>query len=231
MDLDLANAEQKQIHSLLCGLIAPRPIAWITSMNAAGELDAAPFSAFNYVGMDPPIVAVGIANRPGTDAIAKQTAENIRSTGEFVINVVNEAVAEAMNFTAIDFPPEIKALKIGGLKTESSLLVRVPRIAAAPASLECREVMTLEIGRNRIVLGQVLAIHVKDEFIDPTGHYISAEELHAIGRMNGLGAYVKTRDAFLQIPRMTYADWQQQTPTKQGSGTCPPNHLINHGQE
>ena len=209
MELNLANAERKQIYSLLCGLIAPRPIAWITSLNAAGQLDAAPFSAFNYVGMDPPIVAVGIANKPGPDPVAKQTAQNIRSTGEFVVNVVNEAVAETMNFTAIDFPPEIKVLKIAALKTEPSLIVKVPRLAAAPASLECREVMTLEIGRNRIVLGQVVGIHVKDEFIDPTGHYIRAEELHAIGRMNGLGAYVKTRDAFYQIPRVTYAVWQQ----------------------
>lgn len=208
MELNLANANQKQIYSLLGGLIAPRPIAWITSMNAAGQLDAAPFSAFNYVGMDPPIVAVGIANQPGPSKIAKQTAQNIRSTGEFVVNVVNEAVAETMNFTAIDFPPEIKVLQLAALKTEPSLIVKVPRIAAAPASLECREVMTLEIGRNRIVLGQVVAIHVDDKFVDETGHYIRAEELHAIGRMNGLGAYVKTRDAFLQIPRVNYADWR-----------------------
>jgi len=186
---------------LLCGLIAPRPVAWITSINPAGQLDAAPFSAFNYVGMDPPIVAVGIANEPGPGAI--------RNKGEFVVNVVNEAVAETMNFTAIDFPPEIKDLEIGALKTEPSLIVKVPRIAASPASLECRELMTMEIGRNRIILGQVVAVHVKDEFIDQTGHYIRAEELHAIGRMNGLGAYVKTRDAFFSIPRVTYAECQK----------------------
>jgi flavin reductase (DIM6/NTAB) family NADH-FMN oxidoreductase RutF len=221
MELNLANVERKQIYSLLCGLIAPRPIAWITSLNAAGQLDAAPFSAFNYVGMDPPIVAVGIANKPGSDPVAKQTAQNIRSTGEFVVNVVNEAVAETMNFTAIDFPPEIKVLKIAALKTEPSLIVKVPRLAAAPASLECREVMTLEIGRNRIVLGQVVGIHVKDEFIDPTGHYIRAEQLHAIGRMNGLGAYVKTRDAFLQIPRVTYADWQLEAQKTKASEGAP----------
>jgi len=209
MELNLANATQKQIHSLLNGLVAPRPIAWITSLNAAGQFDAAPFSAFNYMGMEPPIVAVGIANQPGPGTIAKQTAQNIRNTGEFVINVVNEAVAETMNFTAIDFPPEIKAFEIATLKTEPSLIVKAPRIAAAPASMECREVITMEIGRTRIILGQVVAIHVKDEFIDQNGHYIRAEELHAIGRMNGLGAYVKTRDAFLHIPRVTYADWQQ----------------------
>ena len=215
MDLNLANATKKQIYSLLGGLVAPRPIAWITSLNDAGQLNAAPFSAYNYMGMDPPIVAVGIANEPGPGTTPKHSAQNIRTTGEFVVNVVNEVVAETMNFTAIDFPPEIKALEIADLKTEPSLIVKVPRIAASPASLECREIMTVEIGHNRIILGQVLAIHVKDEFIDQTGHYIRAEELHAIGRMNGLGAYVKTKDAFFHIPRMTFTDWQQQDKEQQ----------------
>jgi len=215
MDLNLANATTKQIYSLLGGLVAPRPIAWITSLNDAGQLNAAPFSAYNYMGMDPPIVALGIANEPGPGTTPKHSAQNIRTTGEFVVNVVNEVVAETMNFTAIDFPPEIKALEIADLKTEPSLIVKVPRIAASPASLECREIMTVEIGHNRIILGQVLAIHVKDEFIDQTGHYIRAEELHAIGRMNGLGAYVKTKDAFFHIPRMTYTDWQRQDKEQQ----------------
>jgi len=210
MEINLADADRKQIYSLLCGLIAPRPIAWVTSMNAAGQVDAAPFSAFNYMGLEPPIVSIGISHPPGPGAIVKQTAKNIRETGEFVVNVVNEAVAEAMNFTAIDFPPAVKASQIATLKTEPSLIIKVPRITAAPASLECREVTTIEIGRNRIILGRVVAIHVKDEFIDPSGHYIRAEELHAIGRMNGLGAYVKTRDAFINIPRVNYADWQKQ---------------------
>ena len=209
MELNLANANQKQIHSLLNGLVAPRPIAWITSLNAAGQFDAAPFSAFNYMGMEPPIVAVGIANKPGPGTIAKQTAQNIRNTGEFVINVVNEAVAEAMVVTAVDFPPEINELEITHLKTEPSLLVKVPRIAAAPASLECREITTMEIGRSRVVLGQVVAIYVKDEFVDQAGPYIRAEELHAVGRMNGLSAYVKTRGAFFQIPRMNYEEWKR----------------------
>ncbi len=105
-------------------------------------------------------------------------------------------------------------MEITTLKTEPSLIVKVPRIAAAPASLECREVMTMEIGRNRVIVGQVVAVHVKNEFVDRSGHYIRAEELHALGRMNGLDAYVKTRNAFISIPRMTYADWQQK-PVKQ----------------
>lgn len=210
MDLNIATADTKQIYNMLIGLVAPRPIAWITSMNLDGQLNAAPFSAYNYMGMDPPIVAVGVGNRPGPGAIAKDTALNIRNTGEFVINVVNEGVAEAMNITASDFPPAINELDITHLKTEPSLLVKVPRIAAAPASLECREITTMEIGRSRVVLGQVVAIHVKDEFIDQAGPYIRVEELHAVGRMNGLGSYVKTREAFFHMQRMTYEEWQQQ---------------------
>ena len=208
MDLNLANANTRQIYNLLIGLVAPRPIAWITSMNQAGQLNAAPFSAYNYMGIDPPIVAVGIANRPGPGAVGKDTAHNIRSTGEFVINVVNEALAESMNISAVDFPPEINELEVAHLATEPSMIVKVPRIAAAPASLECREITTMEIGRSRVILGQVVAIHVKDEFVDLTGPYIRANELHAIGRMNGLGAYVKTKDAFFNIPRMTYDEWK-----------------------
>jgi flavin reductase (DIM6/NTAB) family NADH-FMN oxidoreductase RutF len=215
MDLNLAEASPKQIYNLLIGLVAPRPIAWITSMNLGGQLNAAPFSAFNYMGIDPPIVAIGVGNRPGPGVIGKDTAQNIRTTHEFVINVVNEALAEAMNISAIDFPPEINELEIAQLETAPSLLVKVPRIAASPASLECRELTTMEIGRSRIVLGQVVAIHVNDGFVDPAGPYIRAEELHAVGRMNGLGSYVKTKDAFFQIPRMTYEDWKQKNKQQQ----------------
>ena len=99
-------------------------------------------------------------------------------------------------------------LKLAGLQTEPSLVVSVPRIAKAPAALECREITTMEIGNSRIVLGQVVAMHVKDQFINPAGPYIRAEELHAVGRMNGKGAYVKTRDAFFNMPRVTYEEWK-----------------------
>ena len=99
-------------------------------------------------------------------------------------------------------------LKLAGLETEPSQVVSVPRIAKAPAALECREITTMEIGNSRIILGRVVAMHVKDQFIDPAGPYIRADELHAIGRMNGKGAYVKTRDAFFQIPRVTYEEWK-----------------------
>ena len=210
MIFDLSKLPAPKIYNLLNGLIAPRPIAWITSVHLAGRINAAPFSAYNYVGTDPPIVAVGVGNRPGPGVVGKDTAQNIRNTREFVINVVNETLAEAMVTCAIDFPPGVNELEIAQLKTTPSPIVSVPRIQEAPASLECREITTMEIGRSRIILGQVVAIHVKDEFLDPAGPYIRAEELHAIGRMNGLGAYVKTRNAFFHIPRKTYAEWTKE---------------------
>ena len=207
MDFDLTQTTPHQTYNLLIGLVVPRPIAWITTRNLAGQLNAAPFSAYNYVGTDPPLVAIGVGNRPGPGVIGKDTAQNIRQTREFVINLVTEELGPAMNLCAIDFPAEVDELTIAGLATEPSKVVGVPRIARSPASLECREVTTMEIGRSRVILGQVVSIHVRDEFVDPAGPYIRADQMHTIGRMNGLGNYVRTRAAFFQIPRLTQADW------------------------
>jgi flavin reductase (DIM6/NTAB) family NADH-FMN oxidoreductase RutF len=209
LKFDLEQASRSDIYKLMIGLIAPRPIALITSRDDQGRLNAAPFSAFNYLGTDPPIVAVGVANRVDRAFVPKDTARNIRRSGEFVVNIVTEDLAEKMNICAVDFPEGINELEMAGLTTTPSQIVRTPRIAEAHAALECREHTTLEIGRSRIILGRVVAIYVDDAYVDPAGPYIKAEELHAIGRMNGLGNYVRTRDAFLKIPRMNYEDWKK----------------------
>lgn len=209
MYFDLESSPHGVAYKLLIGLIAPRPIALITTLDENGRLNAAPFSAFNYFSTDPPIVGIGVANRPDQEFVPKDTARNIRRTGEFVINVVTEDIAEKMNLTAIDFPPEVSEVEMAGFGTTPSQAVRVPRLAEAHAALECREHSTLEIGNGRIVLGRVMAAFVEDRYVDPAGPYIKAEELHAIGRMNGLGNYVRTRDAFLKIPRISYAEWKK----------------------
>ncbi len=196
-------------YKLLIGLVAPRPIALITSMDENGRLNAAPFSAYNYLCTDPPIVAVGVTNRPSDKFVPKDTARNIRRTGEFVVNVVTEDIAQKMNICATDFPAEINEVEMAGFTTAPSHSVKVPRIAEAHAALECREHTTMEIGRSRIILGRVVAIYVEDRYVDPAGPYIKAEELHAIGRMNGLGNYVRTRDAFMTIPRISYEEWKK----------------------
>jgi flavin reductase (DIM6/NTAB) family NADH-FMN oxidoreductase RutF len=210
LKFDLERASHGEVYKLLIGLVAPRPIALITSMDEQGRLNAAPFSAYNYLCTDPPIIGVGVANRVDHAFVPKDTARNIRRTGEFVVNVVTEDIAEKMNLCAIDFPEGTNELDMAGLTATPSQVVRTPRIAEAHAALECREHTTLEIGRSRIILGRVVAIYVDDAYVDPAGHYIKAEELHAIGRMNGLGNYVRTRDAFLKIPRLTYEDWKKQ---------------------
>jgi flavin reductase (DIM6/NTAB) family NADH-FMN oxidoreductase RutF len=207
MIFHVQDSPPRQIYNLLIGLIAPRPIALVTSMNEAGQMNAAPFSAYNYLCTDPPIVGLGVTDRPGGGFTPKDTARNIRRTGEFVVNVVTEDLAQAMNVCATDFPAGIDELEIAGLSTAPSSSVKVPRIRQAHAAIECVEHTTLEIGRSRIILGRVVAMYVEDQFVDPSGPYIKSEELHAIGRMNGLGSYVKTRDAFLTIPRIPYEEW------------------------
>jgi flavin reductase (DIM6/NTAB) family NADH-FMN oxidoreductase RutF len=208
MNFDLEQYPAHQAYKLLIGLVAPRSIALITSLDEDGQLNAAPFSAYNYLCTNPPIIGVGVANRPYLQFVPKDTACNIRRTGEFVVNVVTEDIAEMMNICAIDFPHEMSEVEIAGFTTTPSQVVKPPRLAEAHAALECREYTTLEIGHSRIILGRVVSIYVQDRYVDSAGPYIKADELHAIGRMNGLGNYVRTRDAFMAIPRISYEEWK-----------------------
>jgi flavin reductase (DIM6/NTAB) family NADH-FMN oxidoreductase RutF len=162
LEFDFSAASTHLRYNLLIGLVAPRPIALVTSLDATGRINAAPFSAFNYVGTDPALVVLGIGSRPDSpDAatglpVPKDSVQNIRRGGEFVINVVSEEIAEAMNVCAIDFPPGFGELAQAKLTTAPCKRVAAPRIAESPACLECREVATLEIGRSRVVIGEVL---------------------------------------------------------------------------
>jgi flavin reductase (DIM6/NTAB) family NADH-FMN oxidoreductase RutF len=209
MQFNLEKIPRSHTYKLMVGLVAPRPIALITSMDENGRLNAAPFSAYNYLCTDPPIIAVGVNNRPEDPFIPKDTARNIRRTGEFVVNVVTEDIAEKMNICATDFPAEFNELEMAGFTTTPSEAVKVPRIAEAHAALECKEYTTMEIGRSRIILGRVVSIFVEDRFVNPKGPYVLAEDLHSIGRMNGLGNYARTRDAFMTIPRISFEEWNK----------------------
>jgi flavin reductase (DIM6/NTAB) family NADH-FMN oxidoreductase RutF len=207
MIFDVEKSTGRETYNLLIGLVAPRPIALVTSMNEEGRLNAAPFSAYNYLCTDPPIIGMGVMDRPAEGFVPKDTARNIRRTGEFVVNVVTEDILHQMNICATDFPPEVDELEMAGLTTLPSQIVKVPRIEQAHAALECKEFTTMEIGRSRIILGRVVSIYIEDRFVSPTGPYVLSEDLHAIGRMNGLGSYVKTRDAFVTVPRIPYSEW------------------------
>jgi flavin reductase (DIM6/NTAB) family NADH-FMN oxidoreductase RutF len=209
MNFDIEKTKPREVYNLLIGLVAPRPIALVTSMNEDGGLNAAPFSAYNYLCTDPPIIGMGVMDRPTGGFVPKDTARNIRRTGEFVVNVVTEDLMQQMNICATDFPAEVSEVEMAGLTTTPSQFVKAPRLAQAHAALECKEYTTMEIGRSRIILGRVVAIYIEDKFVDPAGPYVLAEDLHAIGRMNGLGSYVKTRDSFLTMPRISYEEWKQ----------------------
>jgi len=197
MELDLVGEHADRAYPLLASLVTPRPIAWVTTLNPDGVVNAAPFSFFNVLGAEPPIVGFCPGDR--ADGTPKDTARNIRSAHEFVVNLVDESVAEAMNKTAASLPYGASEIEHAGLSTAPSSLVKPPRIAEAPASLECLEWGTLQIGGNRLIIGLVKRLHVRDELIDAETLRIHTERFQIIGRMASPHWYCRTRDRFEMI--------------------------------
>jgi flavin reductase (DIM6/NTAB) family NADH-FMN oxidoreductase RutF len=197
VEYSLTQMDSSEGYRLLTSLVVPRPIAWITSLSAEGVVNAAPYSFFNLLGSNPPIVAIGVGNRKA--GIPKDTASNIEQLGEFVVNLVDEATAEAMNITAIEFPEGVSELTEAQLTTVPSAVVQVPRIGESPVNLECRLAEIVQIGGNRVIFGEVVHIAVRD------GE--TPETLRPIGRMGGGGGYVRTTDRF-QMPRIPFERWE-----------------------
>ncbi len=214
---DLSQIAVRDAYKLLTGVVVPRPIALVTSVSQAGIVNAAPYSFFNLLGSDPPIIAIGVGDRaPG---VGKDTARNLEASGEFVVNIVDEALAQAMNDCATDFPPdwsEVEALGLAVSGGKTGQIVRVPRLLDAPASLECRHHSSLQIGRNRIVLGEVVGLWVRDEFVNPEKFHVATKEMRVIGRGGGgnEGGYFRLHDTFT-LPRQTFGEWQ----AEHGGGT------------
>jgi flavin reductase (DIM6/NTAB) family NADH-FMN oxidoreductase RutF len=208
MQLNLSELSPGKRYFVLSSLVVPRPIAWVTTLNEDGGVNAAPFSYFQLLGQEPPLIVLGIGRR--SDGSAKDSFRNIRRAKEFVINLVTEENAEQMNLCATDFPPDVSETEALGLKTEPSVLVKPPRLAIAPAQLEGREIQTLLIGENQVVMGELLMAHVRDEFIDADSLRVHTEKMHMIGRLQGGegGGYARTREPF-HLKRLTYAEWQQ----------------------
>lgn len=194
MELDLEGKHADRAYAMLVSLITPRPIAWVTTLDENGAVNAAPFSFFNALGANPPII--GFAPGDRDDGSPKDTARNIRRTHEFVVNLVDEATAEAMNRTSASLPYGVSELESAKLTTAASSVVRPPRIAESPASLECKEWGTLQIGGNRVIIGLVSRVHVRDELIDPDKLRIRSERFHVIGRMASPDWYCRTGDRF-----------------------------------
>lgn len=197
MELDLAGKDADRAYAMLASLITPRPIAWVTSLSADGRLNAAPFSFFNALGTNPPIIGFCPGDRDNGEP--KDTARNIRETHQFVVNLVDEATAQAMNQTSASLPYGTSELEAAGLTTARSSSVKPPRIAESPASLECVEWGTLQIGGNRLIIGLVQRVHVRDELIDPDKLRIRSERFRVIGRMASPDWYCRTGDRFEMV--------------------------------
>ena len=194
MELDLEGKHADRAYALLASLVTPRPIALVTTLGPDGVINAAPFSFFNVLGADPPIVGFCPGDRD--DGTPKDTARNVRLNHEFVVNLVDEDLAEAMNMTAASLPYGESELTRAGLSTSPSTSVRPPRIKEAPASLECAEWGTLQIGDNRLIIGLVKRIHVREELFDTGKMRIRSELFHVVGRMASPHWYCRTRDRF-----------------------------------
>ncbi len=207
-DFDTLSPQDR--YKLLVSTVGPRPIAWVVTQDASGLVNAAPFSFFNAISGDPPLVIIGIGGRKPGDA--KDTGNNIRETGQFVVNMVSDANAQAMNVTAIDFPAGVDEIKEAGLTTVASVKIKPPRIAESPVAFECERFMNIDVGTDRtLIIGRVLAVHVRDDAVlNAERCYIDNEKLDLIGRLHGAGWYSRTRDRF-DMPRIQLADWTRRT--------------------
>lgn len=204
MFFDFSEISTRDAYKLLAASVVPRPIALITSMGEQGIINSAPYSFFNIIGSDPALVVVGISGGEGE----KDTIRNIRVQSEFVVNLVSRSMAEAMNICAINFPASQSEVEAAGLQTSASRKVDVPRISRSPISLECREHTTLFIGRNQLVVGEVLGLWCQDQFVDREEFYVDTKAIDLIGRMGGAGGYTETRQTF-EIARISYDMWRE----------------------
>lgn len=191
---DFSVLSPRDAYKLLIGTVVPRPIALVTTVDLEGRVNAAPFSFFNCLTADPPILALGIENH--ADMSFKDTAGNIRTTEEFTVNIVDDALVDGMNTCAVAFPADVDELQAAGLTAVPGTSVACPRIAEAPAAFECRRHITIELGRSReIVLGRVLRLDIRSDLVDAERKHVDQHALRAVGRMGGHG-YSRTSDLF-----------------------------------
>jgi flavin reductase (DIM6/NTAB) family NADH-FMN oxidoreductase RutF len=190
----------EDIYKLMIGLIVPRPIAFVSTLDAQGVRNLAPFSYFTGCSTNPPVVCFCAAVRSGPRP-HKDTLGNIEATGEFVVNIVSEDFAEKMNTTSAEVSPDVDEFLLAELTPLASELVKPPRVAESRIHLECRLRQLVRVsdkpGGGTLILGDVLRFHIQDDLLD--GFKIDPDKLKAIGRMGG-PTYCRTRDRF-NIPR------------------------------
>jgi len=180
--LDVADLSLADAYRLVVGSVVPRPIAWVTTLDANGHVNAAPFSSYNYVATDPPMLAINIAERGDNQ---KDTARNITEHGEFVVNVATEDNMELMHKSAAEYPREISEPVELAIPLLPSVHVAPPRIAISPVHFECKldQIVHLGNGTNRLYIGKVVAFHLSTDVYN--GRNIDTVKMRPVARLGG----------------------------------------------
>ncbi|NTU86170.1 MAG: flavin reductase family protein [Chloroflexales bacterium] len=205
MELDPTSLEQREVYKLLIGCVVPRPIAWVSTVALDGHHNLAPFSFFNAVGSSPPALTISINYSASRASGRKDTLQNIIDTGEFVVNLVTEATAAAMNETATDYPEGVDEFTEAGLTPVPSRTVHPPRVGESPVSFECALHTALQIGAgpgsSTLVVGIVRHIAISDEVLGERNH-IDIHRLKPVARLAG-NSYAYVRETF-ELIRKSY---------------------------
>ncbi len=189
MQLDPQKIGTEAMYKLMIGCVVPRPIAWVSSVDADGVSNLAPFSYFMAITHDPPTIAFSSSPRAlaGGGRGKKDTLRNIEATREFVVNMVDDALAEQMNVTSGDYAPEVDEFELAGLATAPSTKVKAPRVAAAPINMECRVVQIIPVGNlpSNLVIGEIVQLHIREDVYDAASGRLDMHRLRPVGRLAG----------------------------------------------
>ena len=196
MLIDVGSASVLDVYHVLVGVVTPRPIAWVTTVDAAGRVNLAPFSFYNAFGANPPVVVFSPTLR--RDGSRKDTLRNVEATGEFVLNAAIESLADQVNLSSKELPYGVSEVDFTGLHLLPSLKVKPPRIAETPVHLEGKVLQIVAIGKGAIagnlVIGEIVVIHVDDTVLDDQGK-VDPRKLRTIARLGG-DSYCRTTDLF-----------------------------------
>ena len=196
MIIDVPSTDVVKIYRTLVEVVTPRPIAWVTTIDAEGPINLAPFSFFNAFGANPPVVVFSPGLR--RDGTKKDTLRNLEIVPEFVLNAAVEDLAEPMNATSKELPPGQSEAEYAGLALQPSTKVRPPRVAVSPVHMECRVRQIVPIGdgpiAGNLVIGEVLLIHIDDSVLDSSGH-VDPRKLRTVARLGG-DYYCRSTDLF-----------------------------------
>jgi flavin reductase (DIM6/NTAB) family NADH-FMN oxidoreductase RutF len=204
MQFDPQIVAPQSIYKLLIGCVVPRPIAWVSSLSDDAIPNLAPFSFFMAVCNNPPTLAFSSGRREGNQ---KDTVRNIEYTQDFVVNLVDDTLAEQMNLTSGEYPPAIDEFVLTGLTAAPGIKVKAPRVVEAPISMECRVVQIHPVGHgpHSLVLGEIVYFHIRDDLYDPNTGRIDMHRLHPVGRLAG-NLYTHVHDIFeMKRPVENYA--------------------------